>query len=222
MAAHILVCFLACVLWKTLGQICDKAGAGSEPRRVLAELSELRMMDVVLPTRDGIDLRPAAQLPSPARKSGIARLPEGQNSTGRRSRSGSAASSTASVDQEPCGSGWRFSWKQILTLTRRSNGRCDRRSRVFDMVSPQKWVKFRSHGTRMAALTHGRIVEIRLTDRLLPECRIPSASTRWPELDHLSVAKLAKNRLAKTLIKECRGGSKTSRERSTLTQFNRP
>jgi transposase len=56
-AAHIFVCFLAYVLWKTLGQICDKAGAGSEPRRVLAELSELRMMDVVLPTRDGIDLR---------------------------------------------------------------------------------------------------------------------------------------------------------------------
>ena len=56
-AAHIFVCFLAYVLWKTLGQICDRAGLGSEPRRVLAELSELRMMDVVLPTRDGIDLR---------------------------------------------------------------------------------------------------------------------------------------------------------------------
>lgn len=55
--AHIFVCFLAYVLWKTLGQLCSKAGLGDEPRRVLAELSELRMMDVVLPTRDGIELR---------------------------------------------------------------------------------------------------------------------------------------------------------------------
>jgi len=51
------VCFLAYVLWKTLGQMCSKAGLGNEPRRVLNELSELRMMDVVLPTREGINLR---------------------------------------------------------------------------------------------------------------------------------------------------------------------
>jgi transposase len=55
--AHIFVCFLAYVLWRTLGQICAKAGLGNEPRRILAELSELRMMDVVLPTKEGIDLR---------------------------------------------------------------------------------------------------------------------------------------------------------------------
>jgi transposase len=55
--AHIFVCFLAYVLWKTLSQMCDQAGLGSEPRRILDELSELRMMDVVLPTRDGIDIR---------------------------------------------------------------------------------------------------------------------------------------------------------------------
>jgi transposase len=55
--AHIFVCFLAYVLWKTLSQMCERAGLGSEPRRVLDELSELRMMDVVLPTRSGIDIR---------------------------------------------------------------------------------------------------------------------------------------------------------------------
>lgn len=55
--AHIFVCFLAYVLWKTLGQLCDKAGLGSEPRRVLAELSDIRSMDVVLPTRSGIEIR---------------------------------------------------------------------------------------------------------------------------------------------------------------------
>ena len=55
--AHILVCFLAYVLWKTLGQMCIAAGLGNEPRRVLNELSQIRLVDVVLPTRTGIDIR---------------------------------------------------------------------------------------------------------------------------------------------------------------------
>ena len=55
--AHILVCFLAYVLWKMLAQLCRGAGLGHEPRRVLAELSGLSMMDVVLPTSDGIEIR---------------------------------------------------------------------------------------------------------------------------------------------------------------------
>jgi transposase len=54
--AHILVCFLAYVLWKFLGQLCQKAGLGIEPRRVLAELSELRVVDVVLPMKDGREI----------------------------------------------------------------------------------------------------------------------------------------------------------------------
>src|SRR5690606_11695312 len=55
--AHILVCFLACVLWKTLAALCRQAGLGDEPRRVLDELAEIRAMDVVLPTREGVDIR---------------------------------------------------------------------------------------------------------------------------------------------------------------------
>ena len=55
--AHILVCFMAYVLWKTLAQLCQQAGIGEEPRRVIAELSELRLVDVVLPTDAGIELR---------------------------------------------------------------------------------------------------------------------------------------------------------------------
>jgi transposase len=55
--AHILVCFLAFVLWKFLGQLCQKAGLGNEPRRVLEELSELRAVDVVLTTKAGHDIR---------------------------------------------------------------------------------------------------------------------------------------------------------------------
>ena len=55
--AHILVCFLAYVLWKTLGQLCQAAGLGNEPRRVLEELSDIRLVDVVLPTRSGVTIR---------------------------------------------------------------------------------------------------------------------------------------------------------------------
>ena len=55
--AHILVCFLAFVLWKTLAQMCQRAGLGNEPRRLFDELGEIRLVDVVLPTSKGIDIR---------------------------------------------------------------------------------------------------------------------------------------------------------------------
>ena len=55
--AHILVCFLAYVLWKTLGEICRTSGLGNEPRRVFEELSKVKVVDVVLPTRSGVDIR---------------------------------------------------------------------------------------------------------------------------------------------------------------------
>jgi hypothetical protein len=55
--AHILVCFLAYVLWKTLGRWCHAVGLGDEPRKVFAELAQICLVDVVLPTREGIDLR---------------------------------------------------------------------------------------------------------------------------------------------------------------------
>ena len=55
--AHILVCFLAFVLWRTLGEECKRAGLGDEPRRVLTELSEIALVDVVLPTDAGNEIR---------------------------------------------------------------------------------------------------------------------------------------------------------------------
>jgi transposase len=55
--AHILVCFLSYVLWKTLGQLCHPAGLGDEPRRVLEELRKLQVVDVVMPTREGVEIR---------------------------------------------------------------------------------------------------------------------------------------------------------------------
>jgi transposase len=55
--AHILVCFLAYVLWKTLAQWCKQAGLGDEPRKVLDEIAQLNAVDIVLPTRCGRVIR---------------------------------------------------------------------------------------------------------------------------------------------------------------------
>jgi len=55
--AHILVCFLAYVLWKTLAQMCRRAHLGSEPRRVFDEIAQIKAVDVVLPTKSGVEIR---------------------------------------------------------------------------------------------------------------------------------------------------------------------
>jgi len=55
--AHILVCFLAFVLWKTLEKLCEASGLGSSARTVLAEMKRLTTVDVILPTKDGRELR---------------------------------------------------------------------------------------------------------------------------------------------------------------------
>jgi transposase len=55
--AHILVCFLAYVLWKTLEQWQHRAGLGRSPRTILEELSRIQSTDIVLPTTDGRELR---------------------------------------------------------------------------------------------------------------------------------------------------------------------
>jgi transposase len=47
--AHILVCFLAYVLWKTLEQWQSRAGLGNSPRTILEELGRIQSTDVVLP-----------------------------------------------------------------------------------------------------------------------------------------------------------------------------
>ncbi len=55
--AHILVCFLAYVLWKTLEQWQRRAGLGQSPRTLLDELQRIQSTDVVLPADDGRELR---------------------------------------------------------------------------------------------------------------------------------------------------------------------
>jgi len=47
--AHILVCFLGYVLWKTLEQWQSRAGLGNSPRTILEELHSIQSTDVVLP-----------------------------------------------------------------------------------------------------------------------------------------------------------------------------
>ena len=51
--AHILVCFLAYVLWKTLEQWQQRAGLGSSPRTILEEIGRIQSTDVVVPLADG-------------------------------------------------------------------------------------------------------------------------------------------------------------------------
>jgi transposase len=55
--AHILVCFLAYLLWKTLAQLCQHAGLGHDPRTVFAQLRLIQLVEVVLPTRTGVEIR---------------------------------------------------------------------------------------------------------------------------------------------------------------------
>lgn len=50
--AHILVCFLAYVLWKTLEQWQSRAGLGNSPRTILEDLGAIQSTDVVLPLTD--------------------------------------------------------------------------------------------------------------------------------------------------------------------------
>jgi transposase len=55
--AHILVCFLAFVLWKTLELWQQRAGLGNSPRTVLEEFARIQAHDVILPTHTHGEIR---------------------------------------------------------------------------------------------------------------------------------------------------------------------
>ena len=55
--AHILVCFLSLVLWRTLEQWMETSGLGTAPRKLLEEMAEVRSLDVVLPTGASQNIR---------------------------------------------------------------------------------------------------------------------------------------------------------------------
>ncbi|HEY2183445.1 MAG TPA: IS1634 family transposase [Xanthobacteraceae bacterium] len=73
--AHILVCFLAFVLWKCLEMWQQRAGLGNSPRTILEELARIQSHDVVLPTaaHGQIRLRCVTQ-PDPAQAALLDRL----------------------------------------------------------------------------------------------------------------------------------------------------
>jgi Transposase DDE domain len=75
--AHILVCFLAYVLWKTLEQWQARAGLGNSPRTILDELGCIQSTDVVLPLAEepGRELRIRCVVrPEPAQAALLDRL----------------------------------------------------------------------------------------------------------------------------------------------------
>ena len=55
--AHILVCFLALVMWRTLQHWMETCALGSAPRKLLEEMAEVRSLDVVLPAQEGVEIR---------------------------------------------------------------------------------------------------------------------------------------------------------------------
>lgn len=55
--AHVLVCFLAYALQKTLEGWCQKAGLGRSPRKVLNELAHIHSTDITFPTTDDRTVR---------------------------------------------------------------------------------------------------------------------------------------------------------------------
>lgn len=50
--AHILVCFLALAMWRTLQQWMKVSGLGTAPRKLIEEMREVKSLDVLLPTKD--------------------------------------------------------------------------------------------------------------------------------------------------------------------------
>ncbi|MPZ32007.1 MAG: hypothetical protein GEV13_13585 [Rhodospirillales bacterium] len=73
--AHILVCFLAFVLWKSLEMWQQRSGLGNSPRTVLEEFARIQSHDVILPTtmHGEIRLRCVTQ-PDPAQAALLDRL----------------------------------------------------------------------------------------------------------------------------------------------------
>ncbi len=55
--AHILVCFLAYAMWKTLSEWQKRANLGSSPRTIVEEMARIQTVDVVLPLENGRDMR---------------------------------------------------------------------------------------------------------------------------------------------------------------------
>jgi hypothetical protein len=73
--AHVLVCFLAYVLYRTLDRMAKEKGLATTARRVLASLATIKSGDIILPLVDGRQLRlRRVSRPDPAQVELLTRL----------------------------------------------------------------------------------------------------------------------------------------------------
>jgi transposase len=77
--AHILVCFLAYAMWKTLAGWMRNAGLGDAPRTLLYDLAKIKSGDIVLPAETSAGVQKTVRLrhvtePEPAQAVLLARL----------------------------------------------------------------------------------------------------------------------------------------------------
>lgn len=73
--AHIFVCLLSLVMYRTLSQWMQAAGIGNSPRKLIEELANIRSLDVVLPLQEGPELRlRCVSQPEPAQQILLDRL----------------------------------------------------------------------------------------------------------------------------------------------------
>jgi transposase len=72
--AHILVCFLALALWRTLQQWMKASGLGTSPRKLLDEMKETKSLDVLLPAKDKTIRLRVVSSPSPPLKALLQRM----------------------------------------------------------------------------------------------------------------------------------------------------
>lgn len=73
--AHIMVCFMAFAMWKTLEHWQSRSNLGNSPKTILEEMSRIQSHDVILPTMTGADIRlRCVTMPDTAQSAILARL----------------------------------------------------------------------------------------------------------------------------------------------------
>lgn len=73
--AHIMVCFMAFAMWKTLECWQSQSNLGNSPKTILEEMSRIQSHDVILPTTTGADIRlRCVTMPDAAQSAILARL----------------------------------------------------------------------------------------------------------------------------------------------------
>ncbi len=120
--AHILVCFLAFVLWKCLEMWQQRSGLGNSPRTVLEELARIQSHDVILPTHHARRDPPALHRPARSRSGRAtrsARRRAAQAHACRRPRTASRAHRLRPRKNQKCSAD--FSANSLILLNRHAD-----------------------------------------------------------------------------------------------------